>query len=223
MSTNLSDIDILKLAKSSNELHVSQARMLLWEKYAYFIQKKYYQWINTFKREKVEFEDFMQEAFLAMVHAIELCDLERMVEKNVKNFSTILYFQLIKIKNNYDVHYSRYGSIITYSDMNNVDDNDKPIEEKFNGVNSIASQWVSATSIDFETQQKQYLYQELIERFKSSLSEIDEMICQLLLEKKKISNIIEILSPNYDEKTVKKKVIKIKTDLKKFVEENAYV
>lgn len=222
MNMNVSDIDLLKIAKSSSELQVSQARMLLWEKYSYFIQKKYFQWINTFKREKVEFEDYMQEAFLAMVHAIDLCDLERMEEKNVKNFSTILYFQLIKIKNSYDIHYKKYGSIINYSEINTNSDNDKPIEEQFNGINSVASQWISATSIDFDTQQKIYIYETLIQQFKNSLDEIDKIIYQLMIEKKKMTNIIELLSSRCDEKIIKQRIRKIKINLKRFVEENAY-
>lgn len=221
MNANLSDVDLLKMAKSSNEVQVSQARMLLWEKYSYFIQKKYYQWINTFTREKVEFEDYMQEAFLAMIHAIDLCDLQRMEEKNVRNFSTILYFQLIKIKNSYDVHYKKYGSVITYSEINS-NENGKPIEEQSTGINSIASQWTNATSVDFDSQQKLYLYETLIEQFESSLNGIDKIIYQLILNKKKMPSIIEFLSSYCDEKVVKQRVRKIKINLKRFVEENAY-
>lgn len=214
------DIEMILAAKSSDEKAASDARLALWNKYQYFIQKKYYQWINTFSREHIEFEDFMQEAFIAFMHALELCDVDRMKEKNVKNFSTVLYFQLIKIKNNYDVHYEKYGYVYTYSEISV--NTESSIEDQFAGVNTLANQWVKATSIEAEDEQCRYMYETLISDYESSLNGVDQKIWHLLLEKNKMSNIISSIS-DLTESVVRKKVSDIKRGFRNYIEANAYV
>lgn len=216
-----SDLELIVLAKSSNVEVASQAQLTLWNRYQFFIQKKYYQWISTFSKEHLEFDDFMQEAYIAMIHAIELCDVDRLKAKNVKNFSTVLYFQLIKIKNRYDVHYEKYGNVVVYSQM--IDDNCETPEDRFSGFNSISGQWITATSIESESEIKKYMYEKLVNDYKHSLDDIDKKICQLLIERNKVPKIAKILSSECDEVTVKKRVLKIKSGLKNFVEENAYI
>ena len=194
----------------------------MWNRYQYFIKKKYFQWLPTFTRENVEFDDFMQDAFIAFLHALEVCDVDRMKERNVSNFSTVLYFQLMKIKNRHDVNYRKYGPVYVYSELVDSVEGMGP-EDKFNGLNTVAAQWVAATTVDSETECKKYMYQNLVNEYMASLSQVDEKICQLLIERKKISNIIEILSPDYSESEVRNRVSQIKAGLKSFVEMNSYV
>lgn len=217
-----SDLELIVLAKSSDNEISSKAIVTLWNRYQYFIQKKYFQWKNTFYREKVDFEDFMQEAYLAMFHAIELCDINRLKEKNVNNFSTVFYFQLIKIKNKYDVHYEKYGDVITYSSMISSDNNESP-EERFSGSNTISGQWIAATSVDSELEVKKYMYEQLLNEYKSTLDSIDSIIYQLMLERNKISNIARMFAPDLDEGSIRKRVVKIKSDIKALIEKQAYV
>lgn len=217
-----SDLELIALAKSSDEKTALEAQYSLWNKYQFFIKKKYFQWLNTFSREHIEFEEFVQEAYIAFAHALELCDLDRMKEKNVNNFSTVLYFQLMKLKNKYDTHYVQYGHVYSYSELASEADSINP-EEKYSGTNTISGQWIAATSIDPEIEQRKYMCENLIKEYQLSLNTIDKKICQLLIERKKISNIIEMLSSQLSESEVRSKVNKIKSGLKNYVEMNAYV
>ena len=217
-----SDLELVVSSKSDDEKISSEAKFALWNRYQYFIKKKYFQWLTTFTREDVEFDDFMQEAFIAFLHAIELCDVERMKEKNVSNFSTVLYFQLMKLKNKYDTQFHKYGHVYSYSEISGGVESLDP-EDRFRGMNTIAGQWISATMVDSDYEQKKYMYQNLVQEYMSSLDTIDEKICQLLIERKKISNIIEVLSPDFSESEIRSKVVKIKSDLKSFIEMNSYV
>ena len=216
------DLELLLSAKSDIESISSEASYTLWQRYQFFIKKKYFQWLSTFTRENVEFDDFMQEAYISFIHAIDLCDIDRMKEKNVTSFSTVLYFQLMKIKNKYDVHYNKYGHVYTYSEISSDVESGGP-EDQFSGINTVAGQWISATMVDSETEIKKHMYQNLIEEFKSSLDDIDEKICQLLIERKKLSNIVELLAPKFTESEVRKKINTIKSNLKNYIEINSYV
>ena len=217
-----SDLDLIVLSKSSDEKVSLEARYALWNRYQFFIKKKYFQWLSTFSREHVEFDDFVQESYIAFAKALGLCDVDRMKEKNVNNFSTVLYFQLLKLKNKYDTEYVKYGHVYSYSELASDVDSIDP-EEKFAGSNTLAGQWISATLINPDIEQKKYMYENLIREYQASLNDIDEKICQLLIEKKKISNIINAFSSQFSESEVKSKINKIRSGLKNYIEVNAYV
>jgi len=221
MEANKNDIDLVITSKSDDDKVSSDARMTLWNKYQFFIQKKYFQWLNTFSREHVEFEDFIQEAYIAFSHALDLCDVDRMREKNVNNFSTVLYFQLIKIKNKYDMHYEKYGHVYTYSEIGS--DIESSPENQFSGSNTLAGQWIAATTIDAETEQRRHMYESLLSEYESSLGSIERKIFHLILEKKKVSNIISSFSSDLTEQVIKKKISDIRLGFRSFVEQNAYV
>jgi len=217
-----SDLDLIVLSKSSDEKISLEARYALWNRYQFFIKKKYFQWLSTFSREHVEFDDFVQESYIAFAKALELCDVDRMKEKNVNNFSTVLYFQLLKLKNKYDVHYNNYGHIYSYSELSSEIDENNP-EEKFAGSNTIAGQWIAATLVNPEVEQKKYMYENLMNEYQSSLDEIDNKIYELIIERKKVPSIIEMFSSQFSESEIKSKIHKIKTGLKNYIEVNAYV
>lgn len=214
------DIEMILAAKSSDEKTASDARLALWNKYQFFIQKKYYQWLNTFSREHVDFEDFMQESFIAFMHALELCDINRMQEKNVKAFSTVLYFQLLKIKNRYDIHYEQYGPIYSYSEI--AAEVESSLEDQFSGSNTLAGQWINATTVDSEDEQRQHMYENLISEYEMSLDDTDRRIWQLMVEKNRVSSIIAKVS-DLTESVVRRKVSDIKRGFRSYIEANAYV
>lgn len=217
----ISDIDLVVLSKSDNESAASEARLTLWQKYEFFIKKKYFQWKPTFIRENVEFEDFMQEAFIAFMHALELCDVDRMIEKKVNNFSTVLFFQLMKLKNKYDMHYNKYGHVYTYSELSD-DLEANSLEDKFSGANTLAGQWINATTVQAESEQKKFMLENLIDEYESSLEGVDKKICQLILERKKLPSIISSFA-DFSEQVIRDKVSSIKSSLRSYIEENAYV
>lgn len=216
----LSDIELLEAAKSIDPVVSSNAQLALWERYEFFIKKKYYQWINTFQKERVDFDDYMQEAYLAMVHAIELADIDRMKQKGASNFSTVFYFQLMKIKNRYDIHYEKYGEVLTCSDMSF--DEDDTIENRFHGSNSVASKWVSALTIDCDQERLNAMSERLVREYTQSLDAVNQKICQLLIEREKVSTIVDKLRSIMSEDQIKQKIKEVKLGLKTYVEENAY-
>jgi len=218
----VSDIDLLRCAKSSDLAVSSKAHLDLWQRYTWFIRKKYYQWINTFTRERVDFDDYLQEAYIAMANAIRLCDIDRMIEKKSNSFSTVLYFQLMKIKNRYDDHYNKYGQMLMASDLSVCEESDC-IEDRYHGLNSLASKWVSATTIDDEQEKLNVMSQHLVEEYNETLDPMRQKICQLLIEREKISSIIKKINAIYPDVNVHEKIKEVRLGLKSFVEENAYV
>ena len=215
------DLELVVLSKSDDEKVSADARYALWDRYQFFIKKKYFQWLATFSRNNVEFEDYLQDAYIAFVHALDLCDVERMKEHNASNFSTVLYFQLMKIKNRHDIDFQRYGHIYNYSELASDVDCIDP-EEKFSGSNTLAGQWIAATTIDNEVEIKKYMYETLVEEYCKTLDKIDRKIYQLLIERQKFASIVQVL-PEFTEVEIRKKISTIRSGLRNYIEANSYV
>ena len=61
-----------------------------------------------------------------------------------------------------------------------------------------------------------------IDEYESSLEGVDKKICQLILERKKLPSIISSFA-DFSEQVIRDKVSSIKSSLRSYIEENAYV
>ncbi len=124
------DFELIKKIKEGD----SKAKLELWNKYQFFIHRHYNRNFGFYMSCGETREDFVQDSWIAFDKAVKKVSLEKMIEKDVKNFTTIFYYSLMKIKNRFQKEKYKYGTPILTSSFKKGDSESSisPILKEFN-------------------------------------------------------------------------------------------
>lgn len=195
------DLELIRLSKSGD----MKAQYELWKKWEPFTAKRFYQDAELFTRTGVAFEDFMQNAYLAFVMAVEKFNLEKAEESGTTNFSTFYYWYLKKLKNASEGYEYRYGEVAYASEFKREDYKE----------DSNPNEWNRSTTGEIETDFKQAQAVEVIETFfEEEESSVLKNILTLMLQGLRTKAISDLLGDEFDIKAVAKMVWQVKKKLR---------
>lgn len=197
------DLELIRLSKEGD----TEAQLELWRKWEPFTGKRFFQSRELFLRTGVTYEDYMQNAYIAFLTAIDRFDLSR---TEVSNFSTVYYFQLMKLKNASEGYEYKYGEVAFESDIHCQNTYENPHKE-----DSVNDGWNRALARDITTDFRQAQALEVIETFyEEEESPLVKNVLTLMLQGKRTKAITELLGEEFDTKTVGKIVWNIKKRLR---------
>lgn len=197
------DLELIKLSKEGD----MEAQYELWKKWEPFTAKRFYQDKELFLRTGVTFEDFMQNAYLAFVSAVDKFNLEK---TEVSNFSTFYYWYLKKLKNASEGYEYKYGEVAYESDIHTRGTYDNPHKE-----DAVCDSWNKAIARDITTDFKQVQAVEVIETFyEEEENPVVRNVLTLMLQGKRAKAITDLLGEEFDIKAVGKMVWEIKKKLR---------
>lgn len=136
--TKRSDFELIKLSKQGD----SKAQMELWNKWKSFTSRQFKKASETYSATQYSYEDYMQDAFVAFLTAIDRYDINKAEAAGSSNFSTFYYFYLMKLKNAQDDQLNKFGVMLYQSDFE-VNSSDENIKN-----DSTNTPWVRAISRD---------------------------------------------------------------------------
>ena len=199
------DLELIRLSKSGD----MKAQYELWKKWEPFTAKRFYQDAELFTRTGVAFEDFMQNAYLAFVMAVEKFDLEKAETTGTTNFSTFYYWYLKKLKNASEGYEYRYGDVALESEVH-YQGGKQPHKE-----DAVVDPWNKAIARDITTDFKQIQAVEVIETFfEEEESSVLKNILTLMLQGLRTKAISDLLGDEFDIKAVAKMVWQVKKKLR---------
>ena len=115
-----SDFDLVLECKNGN----SKAFEELFNRYKNCVAKNYFKKKYFFDNINMNYDDYCQESFLALIEAVKAIDIEKWKEHNIQSFNTIYFYYLKNIENSAQKYYEKYGIIAHESQYTGTDDND---------------------------------------------------------------------------------------------------
>lgn len=156
--TKRSDFELIRLCKQGD----SNAQMELWNKWKNFTSRQYGKSSETYQASQYSYEDYMQDAFVAFLTAVDRYDIDKAEAAGSSNFSTFYYFYLMKLKNAQDDQLNKYGTMLYQSDFE-VTNSEESIKN-----DSRNTPWVRAISRDIEDD---YIRDEAVQVFEKYFEE----------------------------------------------------
>lgn len=197
------DLELIRLSKEGD----MKAQYELWKKWEPFTSKRYFQSLELYQRVRMSYEDFMQEAYLAFISAIDHFTFDKATGTN---FSTVYYWYLVKVRNTSERYERRYGNIALETDIRSQDNRGDSYKE-----DSMNDRWNKATLKDITADFKQAQAVEVIEIFfEEEENPILKNVLTLMLQGNKTKAILEFLGEGTDLKAVKGFIREIKRKLK---------
>lgn len=194
------DWDLIALSKQGNVA----AQLELWKKWEPFTQKHFYMSQELFENTGVFIEDYMQSAFVSFMNAVQHYDLEKAKAKGSKNFSTVYYWFLLKLKNEALTQVDRYGTVIMNSSFTPYD------EEDTTKTDAVDNSWNRAITKDIKDEFKKKQAIEVIDTYlEEENNPIYRKVIHFLLMGKGLKTIEHLLDDEYSYKDVKTMVSEI--------------
>ena len=213
------DRELIALSKLGD----MKAQLELWEKWEPFTKKHFFQAREAFVNSGVTLEDYMQDAYIAFVTAIQKYDLVKAEAKGSVNFSTYYYWYLMKLKNAADDYLNKWGSTKLWSDYLSDDQDPQVFHD-----DAINNEWNRATMKDIKDDFKKAQAVEILNTyFEEEDNPLFKQIVHFLLMGKNPGNIVHLLDDQYTYGAVRKMIdeiyVKIRTIANRVVFEPIFV
>ena len=147
------DRELIALSKEGDTV----AQYELWKKWEVFTSKNYYRNKEALDLIGLTEEDYMQEAYLLFMKAVQKFNLDY---TEVSNFSTYYYWHLKKIRNEADVYLRRYGEIKVQSDYEV-----REYDLSSHKIDATDNEWNRAILVDIEDDFKREQAIEVIDTY----------------------------------------------------------
>lgn len=198
--TNYTDLDLLEVAKTHNQ----KAMLALWERYRAFTDKAFYKGRELYESTNTLYEDWVQDAFIAFAHSIDRADLDKMRANGTKSFSTVYYFDLLKMWEKLRNKTEKLGYVACESELVREDE-----EEDKN------SKWENALSVDGDAEIARSQAEIIIDKYlEEEQDPLYVKITNLLLAGYNPGNIVTIMEGEYTYHYMRKMIDTIKDRIK---------
>lgn len=196
------DKELIALSKLGD----TKAQKELWDKWNPFTQKQYFMSREAFTNAGMTFEDYMQEAYLAFVTAIDKYDLKKAIDKGCVNFSTYYYWYLVKLRNGTLGYLEKWGDMKYSSDY----ESNVSLRSDASKADAKDNEWNRATLRNISDDFKQDECAKIIDvYFEEEESSLFKNIVSFLLMGYNAGEIVHLLDDEYSYGKVRKMIDEI--------------
>ena len=199
-----SDMDLIREIKKGN----ISAKEALWNRYYQFTCGHYHRDTSgIYKMCEVEFEDYLQEAYLAFENTLSSFDIEKAEKAGVEKFYTYYYYKLLKLRQTFSRYYDKYGHIYHPSEIHNAC---RAVYSRDEVEDNLDDPWNEATSRSVERDIEQESARQVVNAYLREAQPLHRAVVELMLEGATERSLAEVLGPEgYDSLAKVRKLLKV--------------